>query len=278
MAGSLLSENDFSAEVSLSGQFDREAIFLDNRFGGIVDFKLAHFNAPTILRGNRFEHRPIIDEIRLSYVPIMPDDQVGAGPPLIFGYLAFLKRLKQVSAYLAESLARTLSVAKTDDAYATLRQFRVFAQEHDDRRLALDIYALEQKSRRLWLDGPLSKSFVLGLVFQIVADFGRSMLRPLLGLGAVFAVFGLTFVLMGRVTACPSANRWKSGLLLSLNNTFPFLSWQKQSILASADACLFGSEGPTLAFAVSSVVQMCLALMSFFLLGLAVRNTFKMQT
>ena len=169
--GIVLANNMFNDGVAFSGQFDREAIFLDNRFNGFVDFGLAYFNAPLVLKNNIFAHRPAIDKIQLSYVPVMPEDHLAGGLISIMRYYDFLHQLAKVNGALARSVARTLAVAKTGESYPTLRQFRLIAQEYDDRRLALDIYALEQKSRRIWYDHPLSGSFILGLIFQIFSDF-----------------------------------------------------------------------------------------------------------
>jgi hypothetical protein len=179
---------------------------------------------------------------------------------------------------LALRVALTLAVARTDDSYSTLRQFRLFAQEYDDRRLALEIYALEQKSRRLWYDAPLSKTFVLGLLFQLFSDFGRSVWRPLGTLVALFVVSTSSLLALSNSVDCASTMRFKSSLLLSLNNTLPFLAWQKSSLLSAAESCLFSLGGGGLPYGLLSTIQMATSLTLLFLAGLAIRNTLKMQS
>jgi hypothetical protein len=276
--GFILSDCVFDKEVMFSGQFHKEALFLGNRFDGFVYFSLAHFKAPIILRGNVFKYRPTIDKIRLSYLPVMPGDKIGAGPPLIFGYYRLLTRLKAINDAAANLVAQLVAVAKAEDSYPALRQFRLFAQEYDDRRLALEIYALEQKSRRLWYDHPLSSAFILGLLFQIFSDFGRSIFRPLVGLLIATILSTVAFFLTSNSETCSIAAKLKFSVLVSANNALPFLAWPKQSLLARAEACLFSVQDLPLSYGILSISQMMLSLVFLFLTGLAIRNAFKMQS
>jgi len=275
--GLALSKNEFEKEVAFSGQFDREVMFLGNHFKRLVDFKDAFINAPIVLRGNVFDTRPAIDRIHLAYVPILPDDKWHGGDPLIGDYYQFLYLLNKVNRAFANAVARTLSIAKSDESYAALRQFRLFAQEHDDRRLALDIFALEQKNRRLWYDQPLSKGFILGLLFQVFSDFGRSVFRPIVALTIIFVSCSFALFLVGSPNSCPFREQIKSSILLSTNNLLPFLTWQKQSLLSAAELCLFGPTVP-MGFGAISIAQSIFSLVFLFLLGLGIRNTLRMQS
>jgi hypothetical protein len=276
--GLVLSRNTFRKDVEFSGEFDREAIFIGNRFQGFVDFGDAYFNAPLVLKNNVFAHRPAIDKIQLNYVPIMPEDRLSGGLVSIMRYYDFLHRLAKINKAFASCVAETLAVAKTDESYASLRHFRLIAQEYDDRRLALDIHALEQKSRRIWFDPPLSASFILGLIFQIFSDFGRSILRPLVALICLFLTCCGLLLLGTAAGTCSMINKLQSILLLSTNNTLPFLSWQKQALITKSEMCLFGSLGPTVGYGAMSIVQSALSLLLLFLIGLAIRNKLKMQS
>jgi hypothetical protein len=157
--GFVMSASRFNKGVTFAGQFHREALFIDNRFEGPVDFNYAHFRAPLYLRGNEFKSRPAIDNIDLNYEPFMPSDQ-GYGVP--YYYPLWLRRLAVVGKWVPESVASMLFIAKADEQYPALRQFRLFAKEYDDHRLALDIYALELKSRRIWYEPVCSRAFIVG--------------------------------------------------------------------------------------------------------------------
>jgi hypothetical protein len=275
--GLVLSRSVFGDDVEFSGQFDREAIFLNNLFNGFVDFGSAYFSAPLILKNNVFKNRPAIDKIHLSYTPIMPEDQLGGGLASVMRYYSFLHRLSNINRFLARFVAKTLAIAKTDESYPSLRQFRLVAQEYDDRRLALDIYVLEQKSRRIWFDHPLSAGFIFGLLFQIFSDFGRSILRPLTALAVLTVGCTGLFFLASSKEDCFGPEKLESVVLLSVNNTLPFLAWQKQTLMTRSEVCLFGPAGLTATYGLMSIVQSILSVF-LILIGLAVRNMFKMQS
>jgi hypothetical protein len=276
--GFILSNTTFKREVSFSGQFEKEAIFLSNKFDGFVDFGYAQFRDPLILRGNAFSSRPAIDNIRLSYTPIMPGDHWFGGKPEIGSYNRFLGRILSKNKRIAGCIARVLSIAKTDSAYPTLRQFRAFAREYDDFRLALDIYSLEQKSRRIWFDPPFSGSFIFGLLFQLLSDFGRSTLRPFLTLVGSFVSFSVLFSIISSTRECDLGHRVSSGVILSLNNSLPFVSWQKQSILTAAESCLLSQGSIGMPYAILSILQVLISATLIFLVGLGIRNSLKMHT
>lgn len=275
--GFILSDCILEGEVSFSGQFHKEALFLGNKFNGFTYFSLAHFKAPTILRGNIFKYRPSIDKIRLSYTPMMPSDDLHGGPSLVFSYHRLLKKIHKLCGPLANALAKFLFIAKAEDGYTGLRQFRLFAQEYDDRRLALEIYALEQKSRRLWYDAPLSSSFVLGVLFQVFSDFGRSIIRPAVSLFVTAVFFTGIYFLISSSSRCILLDRVRYSVFVSINNTVPFLSWSKQGLVSAAEGCLLLTNNIPLSYGFLSMLQTSVSLAFFFMVGLAIRNIFKMS-
>ena len=273
-SGLIVSDTRFNGDVTFAGQFHREALFFGNKFEGFVDFNYAHFKAPFYFRANEFRWRPAIDDIDLTYEPFLPSDK-GYGAPL--RYMHWLHRLSFLGEWLPSTIAKTLFIAKTNEQYPTLRQFRLFAREYDDHRLALDIYALELKSRRLWYDPILSGGFIVGLAYQILSDFGRSMLRPFIALMVSFVVFAGIFFAIGSSTECIGAEKIRAGVLISLSNVIPIAGWQKYGTFSAAEACLFGRDGLSLAYGALSMAQASISVMLVFLLVLALRNAVKMS-
>jgi hypothetical protein len=208
----------------------------------------------------------------------MPEDHWFGGRPEIGSYHRFLDRICAQNKWAASCIARVLAIAKTDSAYPTLRQFRSFAREYDDFRLALEIYSFEQKSRRIWFDSPLSASFIFGLLFQLLSDFGRSTLRPFLALVVSFVFFAVLFSVISSSQQCDFGRKISSGIILSLNNSLPFLSWQKQSILAAAENCLLSQGDAAMPYAIISIFQVLFSAVLIFLVGLGIRNSLKMNT
>jgi len=276
--GTILSRNKFEKEVSFSGVIQREAVFLDNEFSGLVDFQRVHFEAPTVLRGNVFKLRPIIDDIDLTYEPIMPSDKFFAGRDEIHSYYRMLHKIRRLlGKRISDGFAKLLFVAQTEEQYSTLRQFRLFAKEYDDHRLALDIYALELKSRRFWCDPVMSSGFILGLMYQIFSDFGRSLRRPLLTLAISFVCFWGVFYSLATNARCLGSEKIHAAAFVSLNNVLPIAGWQKQALLSAAESCLFDQNRIPFAHGLLSLVQTVTSLILIFLLLLAVRNTVKMN-
>lgn len=271
--GLIVSGVVFKKDTVFAGQFHREALFLSNKFEGFVDFNYAHFKAPLIFRGNEFKWRPAIDNIDLTYDPVMPEGN-HHGPST---YHYTLRRLKIFGDAVPATVAKVLFIAKTDEQYPTLRQFRLFAKEYDDHRLALDIYALELKSRRLWYDPAFSSGFLIGLAYQILSDFGRCLVRPTAVLLGSFLAFSGVFYSMSTNAKCSGVDKISASALLSLNNTVPFAGWQKHTILTAAEVCLFGQNGPSLTYGIFSIVQVIISVILVFLLVLAIRNIVKMS-
>ncbi|PNE09739.1 MAG: hypothetical protein CR217_18410 [Beijerinckiaceae bacterium] len=107
---------------------------------------------------------------------------------------------------------------------------------------------------------PASKAALYGLL----SDYGRSYARPLYALIAV-AAFGTLVLLLSSALA-----PWQS-LGLSLANTFNVFGFRKDFFDAATIECL-----PTL-LKILAAVQTILGTILLFLLGLGIRNRFRMK-
>ena len=74
-------------------------------------------------------------------------------------------------------------MASDADVSARFRRLRKLARDAGDGDRELDFHAQELKSRRFWLDKPTERAsaarFWLGLAYEKVSDYGRSVARPL---------------------------------------------------------------------------------------------------
>jgi hypothetical protein len=176
-----------------------------------------------------------------------------------------------------EASAAFLHVA----AYERLKLEMDRLRKHEDE---LDFFALEMQARRTllgeWLpvsEFPMVGRMIPGLrirrpaagaliaIYGVACDFGRSYVRPFCGL--------LATILIGALLLWPhfGVSRFEKAIGLSLANTFGVLGLRKDFVSADTLAGL-----PNLLTAVSGVQTFAGAIL-LFLLGLALRNRFRMR-
>jgi hypothetical protein len=144
------------------------------------------------------------------------------------------------------------------EAYACLKLEMDRLKKHEDE---LDFFALELQSRRMLL-GPW-RGLPIAL-YGFVSDYGRSYARPLYALFAV-AAFGTLMLLLSSKLA-----PWQSPGL-SIANTLNIFGFRKD---------LFDShliENLPAALEILAAVQTILGTILLFLIGLGIRNKFRMK-
>jgi hypothetical protein len=143
-------------------------------------------------------------------------------------------------------------------AYERLKLEMDRLRKHEDE---LNFFALEMQSRRV-RDGIL-KGLPIAL-YGVLCDFGRNYVRPIYGL--------LITILIGFFFFWPHFHvaGWDKGIALSSANTFAIFGFLKEF----APGSLAGL--PDLLIGVSAV-QTVVGTILLFLLGLAVRNRFRMK-
>jgi uncharacterized protein YjbI with pentapeptide repeats len=145
------------------------------------------------------------------------------------------------------------------DAYERLKLEMDRLKKHEDE---LDFFALELRSRRV-----LAGTFP-GLpiaLYGLLCDYGRSYVRPLLGL--------LVTVAIGAVLCLPhfGSSKYPQAIGLSLANTFGVLGFRKDFIDPHVIETL------SRALKLASAVQTLFGVVLLFFFGLAVRNRFRMR-
>jgi hypothetical protein len=167
----------------------------------------------------------------------------------------------------------------------------------------MELFASEMRARRFWLDKPLgsgSGRFWLGWLYEGLSDFGRSIWRPFVIWAVIQILAALVFFVIFIVRMAPDAEGRLSSLpcisgdgaplaeaaLLSLSNGTVIGSVNAERIKI-AQACLFGVENdpeglasvpklPVFA-ALFSILQTVLSAIALFLIGLSIRNDFRIQ-
>lgn len=232
---------------------------------------------------------PAIFELPPSAIALKQFDLRGAtfdGPLTLSGNLNTPPDLRSVKAAhhvelsgLTVSLRRGVSVlprwlsklhrvAEDKEDAPRLRRLKEIAETNRDHRAALRFSADENRARR-WHETPWIAS-VLDMGFSFLSDYGQSIMRPTAGL---FAVMAGCFALYWRLSDVKTTDWWQAALL-SLGNSLPFLP-QSRTLRIEASEALF-CAGPDLLVYIAMVAQGTASVVLLFLIGLGLRNRFRL--
>ncbi len=142
----------------------------------------------------------------------------------------------------------------------------------------------EVRSRRGTLDKPWHAAFWFGAMYDVLSDFGRSMMRPfyfwlisIAGFTAAYLADASKLADYAAACAKPGADaapQWLNALALAIKNALVFAGTDRK--MEPQYACLYGDAVPV----TSTFIQMGQTVWSailIFLFLLAVRNRFKIK-
>ncbi|ARU54359.1 hypothetical protein OLMES_0253 [Oleiphilus messinensis] len=240
-------------------KFERNADFHNIAVKTYIDFN-----------GCSFSHPVAIDGIRLG-------DPIGWGE---FGTQSALSQsLSSIKKrfFMEETEPHNeIELAEIAEYARSYRRLKQLAAESDNHSLELDMFALELKASR-WLKAEWWARIPYDL-YALFSDYGRSLLRPVVGLFIFWILFSLVY--MGCAASSSRSDfmgQWSAGLLLSLAQSVPFLTWHrtaKSEALAVLYPAAGGFDVPWIVH-LAAVSQSILAVIFIFLLGLGIRNRFR---
>ena len=145
-------------------------------------------------------------------------------------------------------------------AYERLKLEMERLKKHEDEQF----FFREELRARRGLTSPWSGAWLLNYLYEVLSDYGQSLSRPLLWLFSVFAVgfsfFAVAPVFYGaRMTVAHAA-------LISFANIFSFLPITREVIAGLSGAAK-----------IIGAIQSIVAALLLFLLGMALRNRFRMK-
>jgi hypothetical protein len=124
-------------------------------------------------------------------------------------------------------------------------------------------------------------SLWLGILYDAVADCGRSIVRPALTWFASVFAFAVLYLRMADPLTWTCGTPFVKALFLSGRNALVLLSGSRDARIAQAYQCLYGGNSePDIPDAVSfleAFVQVPLSAALIFLVLLAVKNRFKIK-
>jgi hypothetical protein len=226
-----------------SATFDGVANFDRTRFSHSINFINATFAGSTIFADARFEN-------------LVPD----------------FRGAKMHEATEWHDVTWPRPPASKDDArqqvyaYERLKQEMERLKKHEDEQ---SFFRKELRARR-GLVRTCSGAWLLNLVYQASSDYGNSIGRPLLWLSGVFAAGTVLFA--RSPLYCGAAMPIKLATKLSFANIFVFLPNRREIMMnAKMVECLSSTAQAV------STAQSLLSVVLLFLLGLALRNRFRMK-
>ena len=152
-----------------------------------------------------------------------------------------------------------------------LRRLKELAEQNRDFEAAIDFKVEEMRAARWRNKHGFTSVFVEGL-FYLVSDYGRSLVRPIVGLGSVWAGFAMLYVIAGkRAFDCQPVG---AGLSFSWGQMFIYVPTSKNAREDGMQA-LFSSPHSDWLF-VATFSQSLLSLVLLFQVGLVLRNRFKL--
>jgi hypothetical protein len=305
----------------------KNSSFKDSRFNGEALFREAQFQAPISFAGCRFDATADFSALQSKVAFVLAGAEFKNVPSFLEASFHEPPRVDHM--LVADPLKRFLDWKKTGvsdprgaffkawkvcadpDASAKFRRLKKLASEAQDQPREQEFFAQELRCRRFWHDKPFGGGvarFWLGWLYGGVANFGRSLLRPLMLWFASIFIFTLLYlseqgsewnvhkppsslgewftglVMGGEKLPCVSGSSSRAGeaLYLSFRSAFLKLDWSDAATTKRVFGCLYGLEPGGNAIVPLSVSSLSLlqaavsgALLFMFLLAL--RNLLKVR-
>ncbi|WP_240220355.1 hypothetical protein [Rheinheimera hassiensis] len=164
-------------------------------------------------------------------------------------------------------------------AASKLRRLKEIAETNKNHTAALRFHAAEMRARR-WNDMPKLSS-ILDAAFSMLSNYGQSILRPfiawgilVLGFGVVYSVIAQKDLLARSFSDTFSQANFADGFLYSLVQTLPVFPISR-SLQQNLYTALNVGHSSTL-FSSLTIVQNLLGVIFLFLIGLGLRNRFRL--
>ena len=165
-------------------------------------------------------------------------------------------------------------VAEDKEDGAALRRLKEIAETNKDHQAALRFSADENRAKR-WIETSWFGS-VLDMAFSAFSNYGQSILRPSFWLGLIFALsmYAYKAKQLPKLATDGWAD-WAQAALLSASNGLPFLP-QSRDLREDALMALYGTTDPSLCVDLLMITQGALSFVFLFLIGLGLRNRFRL--
>lgn len=287
-----------------SAQFSCAALFLDAQFSGTAAFENARFYTGAWFNDARFCRQADFSNAESKTYFDLGGAVFNRVPDFTRLQFTHVPRVDRIWVKTPNWLRR-----RDKDAPAKFRALKNFAIEQHDYDREIDFFSGELKSERFVRYWPWHAHFWSGVAYQILSDFGRSMLRPFLwwivstlSFAALYVSehmekverysFGLWQYLWGNVTdellgaslelSCidesASAKPIEEAIYLAVQSGLLAIGGERSGRIKAAYHCLYGETADIpLIVSYATIGQMVISAVLIFLFLLAIRNHFRIK-
>lgn len=254
------------AEVNFNGaEFFGEANFTGGRFWGLTNFDSAEFLALASFNGAEFLHETSNPSFNMAKFQVIKIDRTefACAPDLRHTVIENGISMHDIQvSYRTKKESHRLGHAldiEDSERYRRLKDLAITAKDHDREQM---FFAYELKAKRYY--ETTGFKLVPNLLYDWLSGYGRSLTRPVIGLAGVWAIFSAIYDPLLKCTGI-------SPILFSSSQIAPFLGGSSIFSKAFLKAESLGGWILTFAF-----VENILGVLFLFLIGLALRNRFKL--
>jgi hypothetical protein len=276
-----------------SATFSGNAAFQGATFSGDADFERATFSGDAEFQGTNFENRA--DFAHAVFIQTLQTGSTFFAGHFFFNGTEFRyppnfvsTSFKNPPVFLGTKFKYPaglwpFGICKISDGEARYRRLKQLATESHDHEMELDLFAFETKAKRSHsqkLFSPTGPARLLAsYIYELASDFGRSWIRPLVGLLATVAVAFTQF----RAVAPAGTSDWVSFVAAGIN-IFPFagqaVTGRKimvEGLCPTPDADTESALDCLTQLYTISAVEGFFGLIFLFLIGLGLRNRFRIK-
>ncbi|KAA1158791.1 hypothetical protein EU508_14965 [Pseudoalteromonas fuliginea] len=161
------------------------------------------------------------------------------------------------------------------DNISRFRRLKELAENNKDHERALDFHAKEMRSKRFHENTTYTGLF-FDYSFDLLSNYGRSELRPFIALVVIWFLFALFYLLISPIaTVCFDGYCLKLGEALSFSGgqVIPIIPGSQLARAESIKKLFSGNLTPLIHLL--TFLQSLISFTLFFLIGLALRNRFR---
>ena len=255
--------------------FSGDASFENATFSGYAWFKSAIFQNSTNYREAKFDKTASFTGIKVERA----FDMTGA----VFKQVPAFNQADFKQAPDLDDVKFPLPFFRGDAGliarYRAIRRMAIQGADYEPEQMA---FKAELRSRRWTTDKWWHWGTWFGLLYDLLADCGRSIVRPVLLWQASVVVFAVLYLrLADQPEGFSCGTPFVKALFLSGRNALVLFSGGRDARIAQAYRCLYGGDGePQIPDGVSfleAFVQVPVSAVLIFLLLLAIKNRFKIK-
>ncbi len=155
---------------------------------------------------------------------------------------------------------------------AKLRRLKEIAEDNKDHERALEFHAQEMRAKR-WHENTSFRGLVFDCLYDKLSNYGRSESRPFVCLAGLWLLFASIYSIMSGNTLIDTCQKVGAALAFSASQIIPVAPGSRFAQMQSLEVLFFNKM--YLGLYLVTLLQSVLSIILLFLIGLALRNRFR---